>query len=79
MPMDTYHICVATHLSPNLCATIGAAELAPGYDAGGRAITRLLVQLPERSALIHVLTELHSANVAILAVELAPLSTPQPR
>lgn len=77
--METYHICVATHLSPNLCATIGVAELAPGYDADGRALTRLLVQLPERGALIHVLTELHAANVAILAIELTPLSTPQPQ
>lgn len=69
--ITTYHISVATHLSPDWCAAIGLAALVLDYDASGRAITRLWVQLPERSALIHVLTELHAANVAILAVDLA--------
>lgn len=76
MQTETYYICVATHLSPDWNAASGVAELAPDYDASGRAITRLRLQLPERGALIHVLTELHAGNVAILTVELRRLPVP---
>jgi hypothetical protein len=77
MQTEAYHICVAAHLSPDWGAVSGFVKLAPDYDVSGRPITRLQVQLSECRALIHVLTELHSANVVILTVESVQLTTPQ--
>jgi hypothetical protein len=74
---QAYHICVAAHLAPEWGAVSGLVKLAPGYDISGRPITRLRVQLSECRELIHVLTELHSANVVILTVETVRLTTPQ--
>ena len=78
MPMKAYDICVATHLSSDWCVVKGLSKLAPDYNVSGQPITILQVQLLEHHTLLHVLTELHAANVMILRVDLVQLPTPSP-
>jgi hypothetical protein len=70
MPMESYHVQVASHLSPSWQAVGGVAEVTNCYDCLGRPITELLLQIAERNQVMQILSELHAANVAILKLKL---------
>lgn len=68
MPMKSYQVSVASHLSEDWNAIDGIAGLTTGYDSAGLPTTELLVQVADQSHIVPILCELHAGNVAILSM-----------
>jgi hypothetical protein len=67
--MESYHVCVASHLSPDWKVTSGLTSLTASCDGHGRPVTNLCLTCTDRLQFIKVLIDLHGANIAILSVE----------
>jgi len=72
----SYRVSVESHLSPDWLSLPHVVEVAIGYDADGRPVTTLLLQITHQNDLIAMLNELHGVGLPLLSVYRAAEAAP---
>lgn len=74
----TYRLWISSHLPEDWSAKPGVMTMELGYDEHAHPLTTLLLAVPDRTALMGVLNEMHVGHLAIVAIAQVtnqPLST----